>query len=64
MQTMNSTLTFKLQELVDLQAEVELQEKKYALLLKADEPLEIDCSCVYRGFFMLPWLIIKKQLVS
>ena len=41
METINNTLTFKLQELVDLQAEIELQEEKYASLLKADVPFEI-----------------------
>lgn len=34
-------LTFKLQELVNLQAQIKLEEDRYALLLEANESLEL-----------------------
>jgi hypothetical protein len=39
MQVINNVLVNKLQEIVDLQAEIKLQEDKYTTLLNADEPL-------------------------
>ena len=41
MQLISDVLANKLQELLDLQAEIKSQENKYASLLKADKPLEI-----------------------
>jgi hypothetical protein len=39
MQVINNVLVNKLQEIVDLQAEIKLQEDKYTTLLNANEPL-------------------------
>ena len=41
MQLISNVLVNKLQEILDLQAEIKSQEDKYTLLLKADEQLEI-----------------------
>ena len=40
MQLISNVLADKLQELLDLQAEIKSQEDKYTILLKADEPFE------------------------
>ena len=40
MQLISNVLADKLQEILDLQAEIKSHEDKYTLLLKADEPLE------------------------
>ena len=40
MKQIEKVVTDKLQEIVDLQKEIELQEDRYRALLKADEPLE------------------------
>ena len=40
MKQIDNALTSKLQEIVGLQEEIELQEKKYRELIKCDEPFE------------------------
>ena len=40
MELVHNVLSEKLQEILALQAEIKSQEKKYALLLEADEPFE------------------------
>ena len=37
----NSVLAEELGEILELQAEIKLQEKKYASLLQADQPLQV-----------------------
>ena len=41
MQLISNVLADKLQEILDLQAEIKSHEDKYTLLLKANKPLEI-----------------------
>ena len=41
MMVLNSVLAEDLKEILKLQAEIKLQQDKYALLLEADQPLEV-----------------------